>query len=292
MKHLLFSLGLLISFSSFGQTPIAKPMRHFMQQNPSSAGAISYGNNPSAGRYVNVGDAQIYYEVYGTGDPILILHGGLLGSTFEMHQFIDSLSQSFQVIAISTRGHGKSELGTQPLSVEQKAGDIMAVVNAVTDECVSIIGFSDGGFGGYMFASLYPERVKKLIVIGAGEQTPKLRKMEFNAVELFQNDPAYMEQQLALMPEPNRLMELGNQIADFYNSTSISKDMLEKIQCPVLVMAGEKDRNASMETVINAYRMIPNSQLSIIPNGSHGVFLENFPAVWYSLVPFLKTKGE
>ncbi len=258
-----------------------------MQQTPSPEGSIPYGNNPDAGKYVNAGDARIYYEVYGTGEPFLILHGGLLGSTYEMHQFIDSLSQRYQVIAVSTRGHGKSELGTEPLSIRQKADDILAVVNAVTSKPVNILGFSDGGFGGYMFASLYPERVKKMIAIGAGEQTPELRRMEFNAVELFQLDPAYMEQQLGLMPEPDRLMELGNQIADFYNSTSISKDLLGKIQCPVLVMAGEKDRNAALETILSAYRMIPDSQLSIIPNAGHGVFLENFPAVWFSIVPFL-----
>jgi pimeloyl-ACP methyl ester carboxylesterase len=287
MKQLLFSLALLISFSSFGQTQTAKPLRYFMQQTPSPEGSIPYGNNPDAGKYVNAGDARIYYEVYGTGEPFLILHGGLLGSTYEMHQFIDSLSQRYQVIAVSTRGHGKSELGTEPLSIRQKADDILAVVNAVTSKPVNILGFSDGGFGGYMFASLYPERVKKMIAIGAGEQTPELRRMEFNAVELFQLDPAYMEQQLGLMPEPDRLMELGNQIADFYNSTSISKDLLGKIQCPVLVMAGEKDRNAALETILSAYRMIPDSQLSIIPNAGHGVFLENFPAVWFSIVPFL-----
>jgi pimeloyl-ACP methyl ester carboxylesterase len=287
MKKLLFSLGILISFSSIGQAQTTKPLRHFMQQTPSPGGAIPYGNNPKAGKYVKAGDAQIYYEVYGEGEPWVILHGGLLGSTYEMHQFIDSLSIRFQVIAVSTRGHGKSELGTEPLSIKQKAGDILAVVNDVTSDSVNILGFSDGGFGGYMFAAFYPERVKKMIAIGAGEQTPELRRMEFNALELFQLDPAYMEQQLGLMPEPDCLMELGNQIADFYNSTSISKELFEKIQCPVLIIAGENDRNAALETILSAYRMIPVSQLGIIPKAGHGVFLENFPAVWFSIVPFL-----
>jgi pimeloyl-ACP methyl ester carboxylesterase len=288
MKQLLFSLALLIGFSSFGKAQTAKPLRHFMQQTPSPEGAIPYGNNPKAGKFANAGDAQIYYEVYGEGELWVILHGGLLGSTYEMHQFIDSLSRRFQVIAVSTRGHGKSELGTEPLTIKQKAGDILAVINAETSKQVTILGFSDGGFGGYMFASLYPERMKKLIAIGAGEQTPELRRMEFNAVELFQLDPAFMDQQLALMPEPDRLMELGNQIADFYNSISISKDLFEKIQCPVLVIAGEKDQNAALATVLNAYQMIPKSQLGIIPNAGHGVFLENFPAVWFAMDSFLK----
>ena len=128
--------------------------------------------------------------------------------------------------------------------------------------------------------------MKKLIAIGAGEKTPELRKINFNAVELLQLDPVFREQQLALMPEPDRLMELGNQISDFYNPISMGKDLFEKIQCTILVVAGEKDQNAALVTVINAYQMIQNSQLGIIPNAGYRVFLENFPSFWYSLLPF------
>jgi pimeloyl-ACP methyl ester carboxylesterase len=288
MRKLLLVLSFFLGMvgSSMGQA--TQKMRHFMQQVPSQEGSIPYGNNPKAGKYVQVGDAKLYYEVYGEGDPFVILHGGLLGSTYEMHRFIDSLSINYQVIAISTRGHGKSELGKEKLSIDQKVGDILAVITMETSKPVTILGFSDGGFGGFLFASKHPERVKKLIAMGAGEQTPELRKMEFNAVELFQLDPEFMKQQLSMMPEPERLMEFGNQIAEFYNSISISEEVFKKITCPVLVLAGENDQNAKLNTVIRAYQMLPNAQLGIIPNAGHGVFLENFEAVWFSMVPLLK----
>ena len=64
-----------------------------MQAVPSPANAIQYGNNPKAAHYVQANDAKIYYEIYGKGRPIVILHGGIFGSTYEMHQFIDSLSK-------------------------------------------------------------------------------------------------------------------------------------------------------------------------------------------------------
>jgi hypothetical protein len=85
---------------------------------------LLYGNNPSAGHYVQANDAKIYYEVYGGAthgkkQPIVILHGGILGSTIEMANFIDSLKQNFQVIAISTRGMESQKLARYPLHMRK-----------------------------------------------------------------------------------------------------------------------------------------------------------------------------
>jgi pimeloyl-ACP methyl ester carboxylesterase len=74
----------------------------------------------------------------------------------------------------------------------------------------------------------------------------------------------------------------------FYNTMTASKELFQSIHCSVLLIAGERDMNAPLATVIAAYQMIPNSQLSIIPNAPHPVFLVNFPAVWESIVPYLK----
>ncbi|MBS2100980.1 alpha/beta fold hydrolase [Carboxylicivirga linearis] len=250
---------------------------------------ISYGANPEAGYYVQADDAKIYYEVYGKGQPVVILHGGIFGSTIEMAEFIDSLKVNYQVIAISTRGHGKSEIGTKPITYEQKAKDVMAVVDKITKNKVILLGFSDGAYTGYKVASMYPERISKLIAIGAGEQKPGLRKVVFNTTEeAFKMDSAYWKQQISLMPQPERLQDFWNDMAHFYNTMVASKDLLMSIKCPVLVMAGEKDMNAPLPTVINAYNMIPNSQLSIIPNCGHTVLLDNFTAVWASILPFIK----
>lgn len=249
---------------------------------------IPYGANAQAGHYVQSKDAKIYYEVYGKGQPIVLLHGGILGSTIEMADFIDSLKLNFQVIAVSTRGHGKSEIGMAPITYEKKADDVMAVINAVTKDSVIILGFSDGAYTAYKAASIYPGRVKKMIAIGAGEQIPGLRKIVFDSKALLKYDEAYWKQQLALMPQPERLQEFWAMMEGFYNNMTASKELFSSIKCPVLVMAGENDRNAPLPTVINAYNMIPKSQLSIIPNTGHVVFLENFAAVWAAIVPFLK----
>jgi pimeloyl-ACP methyl ester carboxylesterase len=249
---------------------------------------IPYGANAKAGHYVQVKDARIYYEVYGKGNPIVLLHGGLFGSTIEMAGFIDSLKKKFLVIAVSTRGHGKSGIGTEPLTLDQRANDVMAVINKVTKDSVIILGFSDGGYTAYKTGSLYPGRVKKMIVIGAGELYPGLREFNLTAKQAISMDTVYWKQQLKLMPEPNRLEEVFEQVSSCYNKLTVGKDLLSSIKCPILLMAGDRDQGNSVEHVVNAGRMIPNHQISIIPNGTHPVFNENFAAVWASIVPFIK----
>jgi pimeloyl-ACP methyl ester carboxylesterase len=259
-------------------------------QPPNVVNKIPYGNNAKAGHYVQANDAKIYYEVYGKGQPVVVLHGGLFGSTVEMADFIDKLKQNYLVIAISLRGHGKSELGTEPVSLEQRANDAMAVINAVTKDSVIVLGFSDGGYSSYKLGAMYPERVKKMIVIGAGEIRPGLREFKFTAKQAMELDKPFFEQQLKLMPEPDRIEELFAGVANCYNNVIVSKDLLSSIKCPVLVMAGDHDDGNPVERVVSAARFIPKHQISIIPNTTHECFTENFKAAWASIAPFLKEK--
>ncbi|GAA4443423.1 alpha/beta hydrolase [Pontibacter saemangeumensis] len=288
MKRTLFFLIASTFAWAVSQAQTPKRLMHFMQQTPSPAHAIPYGDNPKAGHYVKAGDTKIYYEVYGKGEPVVVLHGGIVGSTYEMHQFIDSLSKSHQVIAVSTRGHGKSEMGSQTPTYERKAEDVNAVISAVTKDSVTVLGFSDGAYTGYFLAASHPEKVKKLVAIGAGEWKQGFRTFDNIRKSLFGMDSLYFKQQLALMPEPHRFDEWLVALSKYYSSVSIGKEPLSAIQCPVLVMAGELDQNAPLETVIAAYEMIPHAQLSIIPGAPHPVFLASFPALWASMTPFLK----
>ena len=258
-----------------------------MQTKPSPTNEMPYGANTKAGYYANAGDTKIYYEVYGKGKPIVILHGGIFGSAYEMFQFIDSLKKKYQVIVVSTRGHGKSELGTETITYEQKANDVLSVINAVTKDSVTILGFSDGAYTGYKIASMYPNRVKKLIAIGATELHPGLRDFTFNARQGVSLDTAYWKQQFQLMPQPDRLQEMFTKLGNMYNNLTLDKAFFEAIKCPVLLMAGDRDPGNPPERVVSTAQMIPHSEISIIPNCTHPVFLENFQAVWSCVVPFL-----
>ena len=285
-KKILFSLIFLFILSKIqAQKPL---LRAFQPANV--VNKIPYGNNPKASNYAQTKDAKIYYEVYGEGPPIVLLHGGLFGSTVEFADLIDKLKINYQVIAISTRGHGKSELGIESMTLEQRANDAMVVIEAVTKEKVTIIGFSDGGYTAYYFAKMYPNKVKKMVVIGAGELKPGDREFNFTAEMALKMDRAFIEQQLKLMPEPERIGEMFTELCAYYNKLTISKELLSTIKCPVMLMAGDNDGGNPVERAVSAARYIPKHHISIIPNTGHGCHNENFEATWNSIIPFLEIK--
>jgi pimeloyl-ACP methyl ester carboxylesterase len=287
MKNLLLSAVLIFSAALYAQQP--KPMRYALQSIPVAENTTPYGNNAMAGHYITSGDAKIYYEIYGKGDPVLILHGGIFGSTFEMYHFIDSLKTNHQVIAISTRGHGKSEMGNQPHTYQTKALDAYIVLNAVTKDSATVIGFSDGGYTGYMLASLYPAKVKKLVVVGAGERHPGDPANAISVEQALALDKPFWDQQLALMPEPKRLPELFARVQDEFNTKLVADEKLfSTIKCPVLVMVGDHDNFVSVEHASYAAKFITKGQLSVIPGTGHGTFLEKWDVAWPAVHYFLQ----
>lgn len=286
-KKLILTATICTSLLTFGVYE-AEALRYFSQTPQMESSTTPYGDNQSVAHYVQAGDAKIYYEVYGKGDPVLILHGGGLGSAYEMGCFIDKLKGSNQVIVISTRGHGKSEIGHTPFSLKQRAEDIKAVLDdAKIKEAVTIIGFSDGGYSGYSFAANYPARVKKLAAIGAGEVLNTNKFFVFDLNEWRKMDADFIDQQKKLMPEPERWQEMLDMYEDMWNGAVISKETFSKVTCPVLIINGENDINSPMTTAIAAYYELPNAQLSIIPNTPHPCFLVNFNAVWSVVEPFI-----
>lgn len=284
-------LGAIITVASATATAQTAPLHYFGQTPQSYQSPTAYGNNPGAGHFVQSDDARIYYEVYGSGQPVAVLHGGIVGSPAEMGQFIDKLKTSRQVIAVSTRGHGKSEAGSRTPSYAQKARDLAAVLDAVTREPADIIGFSDGAYTGYQFAADYPQKIRRLVAIGAGQWIkggPRSFSADYDSVR--QIDPRYWAEQAGIRPAPGKTaVDIARAVA-YYNQAEFGKPQFAKVAAPVLVLAGENDLNAPLDTVLSAYKMLPQAQLAIIPAAGHSVFLQNFPAVWESMRPFLAEK--
>jgi pimeloyl-ACP methyl ester carboxylesterase len=195
---------------------------------------IPYGNNPQAGHYFNVGDARIYYETYGKGEPFVLLHGGVYGYIDEFEYIIPKLAEKYQVICIATRGHGKPEIGNTPFTYQQRAEDCFKVIRNITKDSVTVLGFSDGGYSGLKLAALYPDVVKKLIAIGVGDK-PKdsvYNKYHYTVAELKKASPKFIESRMQLMPEPDRYDECLAKLNDLYNKDYMSKETFSTIQCP------------------------------------------------------------
>ncbi|EKF6144276.1 alpha/beta hydrolase [Vibrio cholerae] len=269
-----------------------QPLHWFGEQPNSYQSLTPYGNNATAGHYVQSDDAKIYYEVYGSGKPVVLLHGGIVGSMAEMGQFADKLKSDHLVILVNTRGHGKSDIGTVLPGYKQKAKDLHNVLSALKLSKTDIIGFSDGAYTGYQFAADYPLQVNKLIAIGAGEWKKGFvqggRKDRSESLQsIIELDPRYWAEQMAIRPQPDKMAEWYKQANQQYDLTTVGESLFKKIHSPVLVLAGEKDMNAPLDTVIAAYKILPNAQLAIIPGAPHPAFVVNFDAVWASIVPFL-----
>jgi len=259
-----------------------------------SAQSIPYGYNNKVGKYFEVeNNTNLYYEIYGEGPPLLILHGGVFGYIDEFEYLIPKLVDRYQVICLATRGHVKSDIGTEPYTYEQRASDAYKLIKFLNLDRVTVIGFSDGGFAAYKLAAIYPEVVDRIVVMGAGDDPPKDEPgtSSYSADSLMKNYGDYFKKRVANMPEPDRWDESLKMLNDLYNNSYVSKETFKKIKCPVLVMSGDADEFSSPEACIAAHRYLSDSRISIIPGCGHVILYCNFPAVWESMKIFLGYKN-
>lgn len=266
----------------------ADAARYFMQGNAQGS-KTPYGDNVKIGRYVQASDAKIYYEVYGKGEPILILHGGGVGTPYELGKILDELKKNHQLIVMSTRGHGRSEIGHSPLTFEQRVDDALAVLDEVTVKSVQIIGFSDGAYTAYKIAALHPERVERIVAIGAGTLAEGFFPSEMNFSELEKFDEQFFAEQRKIRPEPERWEEFMRDYMKFWNRQSFGTETFRKIKCPVLLMVGDEDDHAPVITVLAAHQMIENSRLCVVPKAWHSEFLDNYDVTATVLNQFIES---
>ncbi len=254
------------------------------------AQTITYGYNEDAGKYFDAGNnTKLYYETYGEGAPLLLLHGGVFGYIDEFEYLIPELAKKYQVICLATRGHVKSDVGSEPYTYEQRASDAYKLVQLLGLKKITVIGFSDGGFAAYKLAAIYPDVVEKMVIMGAGDDPPKKEPgtSSYSADTLMKKYGDYFEKRVANMPEPDRWGESLKMLNDLYNNSAVSEETFKKIKIPVLVMSGDEDEYSGPEESLTAHQLLPDSHLSIIPACGHVILYCNFPAVWESMKIFL-----
>lgn len=238
---------------------------------------VPYGTNDAAGHYVQLPDARIYYESYGhTGRPLVMLHGGLYGYIDEFGDLIHELSKKHTVIAIATRGYGRSERGTLPLSHRQFAQDAAMVLQKVLPkgETADLIGFSEGAISAYILASKHPELIHRVIAIGGPLGRPEKDSGPPITPEIMQKQvPGLVAARKKQMPHPEQWEQLIRDLAQMYRGpvVFVKEEEVHSIQAPTLILAGEGDPTGP-ERFVAIYRMLPKGQLAIIPGCGHVVF--------------------
>ncbi len=259
--------------------------------------AIPYGDNPKAGKYINVGDAKLYYEVYGSGKPLLLLHGDTFGYISEFDQYIPLLAKHFKVIAAGMRGHGKSEIGTQKYSYQLFAEDAMAILKQERVDSVAVVGFSAGAITTYYLAAYHPEIVKMAVAMGGAIDTSGYRAGAIDGLRKYTGDdyekmlPDLVQARKKLMPTPNSYNELIERLKDSWlQPVYVEEEKVKGIKCPVLTVGGDRDEYMQTEEFVRIYKLIPNSQLAIIPNCNHVGLIFNSKMFSSVVLPFLFDK--
>jgi pimeloyl-ACP methyl ester carboxylesterase len=220
----------------------------------SSSFSQTIGNNSLVGKKVFINGINMYYEIYGEGEPLLLLNGNG-GSIRSRADVIPELSKTYKVIAIDSRYHGKTDHGDKELNYRLMATDIALFLDTLNIGKVNVWGLSDGGIMALLLAIEHPEKVNRIIVGGANYNPEGLEPELFQFVQMYkQIKNKQIQAQIKLMAfHPN-----------------ITEAELKSIKIPTLIMVGDRDA-IKMEHTLKMFRLIENSNLCVLPATTHFV---------------------
>ena len=258
---------------------------------------IDFGSNPTAGKYVDVNDIKVYYEIYGEGEPLLLLHGNS-GSIESFSYQIPELSKHFKVIAVDSRAQGRTSDSEQEITYSLMASDMSELIDKLNLGMVNVVGWSDGGNIGLELAFAHPEKVLKVVTFGANYTFENLMAPA-DSVVMDPNDPLiiktsdmrkrYRTAIERLSPDIQRIPIIKKKLEDLMGKyPKFTLDQLKTINVPFLIVAGDHDV-ISLDQTIALFSNLPKSQLFIVPHASHIVPAENPDLINSEVVRFLKT---
>ncbi len=226
-----------------------------------------YGRNPAVGKYADIRGFKMYYETYGKGEPLLIIHGN--GGSINNFLFqIPYFAKSYQVIIADSRAQGKSVDSTDSLSYEMMTDDLNALLDKLNLKQCYVIGWSDGGINGLLLAIRHPDKVKKLAVTGANLWPDTTAVAPF-VYHFAMNMNKQLTDSLKKLKTPAPKLKNEIKLAHLLSyEPHIKVEDLGKINCPTLVIGGDHDVILPAHTMLIAHA-IPKSYLWILPNSGH-----------------------
>jgi len=211
--------------------------------------------------WATVNGHQLYYEIHGSGSPVLLLHGGGGSIRSAWSRQIIDFSPTHEVIAPEQVGNGHTPDVPGPATYGAMTEDTAALLEQLHLEHVDVVGWSDGGIIALMLAVRHPELVRRVVATGANVDTTGLRPKDLadmRAANPYTNPTAEKLRQLWMNhPAPDEL----------------SFDLLKRIHAKVLIMAGDRDE-ITLEHTLKIYQALPDAQLWILPNTGHRTFVD------------------
>lgn len=258
---------------------------------------------PVESGYAPVNGTKIYYEVYGEGKPIVLLHGAFYTIEMNWGQLIPELSKTRKVIAIEFQGHGHSPYSERKLDIVTLAKDVEDVMNYLKIDSADVAGYSMGGSVAYQFAVLNPKRLRKLVIISSTYKSDGWLPIVNTAFEdfkpeLFDNTPI-KEAYDAVAPDKTKWTMFLKQMFDFAKVPFNCGDSnIAKITAPVLIISGDNDGLDKVE-LMKTYKLLgggvsadlepmPKSHLAIVPSQGHVTLMMQTETILGYLDDFLK----
>jgi len=257
---------------------------------------IDFGSNLEVGKYVDVNDIKVYYEIYGAGEPLLLLHGNS-GSIENFIYQIPELSKHFKVIAVDSRAQGRTSDSDQEITYALLSSDMSKLIDKLNLKQVNVVGWSDGGNIGLELAYAYPEKILKVVTLGAN-YTHENWMAPADCVKMNPNDllikrtaemlTKFKTSTKRLSPDTIRLPIIRKKLADLMEKyPNFTTAQLKTINVPFLIIAGDHDA-INLNQTIELFTNLPKSQLYIVPHASHIVAAENPELINNAIIRFLE----
>ena len=251
------------------------------------------------GKKVRINDIEMYYEEYGEGYPLILIHGGI-GTSRVMgwvKQYAD-FAKHFRVIAPDSRGHGKTTNPSMKLGYYLMAKDVIALIDELKLDKPLICGWSDGGQIVLEIGIRHPKLTKALVAGGVLSEITEhyMNTMKYWGIE--GPGKVNFERLKEVIPQFTRKLptihtagqgneywkKLLNDISKMWcDPFAFPEKEIEKITEPILIIAGDRDAASSIEECVKMYKMIPNAELAIIPKADHDVY-ESKPNLFNEIV--------
>src|SRR5580698_2731955 len=260
-------------------------------------------SKPTVSGYAPVNGIKVYYEVYGKGRPIVLLHGAFMTIEMNWGQLIPELSKTRKVIAIELQGHGHTQFSDRKLDYATLASDVEGVMNHLKIDSADVAGYSMGGSVAYQLAIQSPKRVTKLVIISSTYKSSGWLPEVSNAFknfkpEYFTNTPIQAAYD-AVAPDKTKWTKFLEQMFVFAGTPfNLGDSSIAKITSPVLLISGDNDGLNKIE-LIKTYQLLggavcadfgpmPKSQLAIVPSQGHVSLMMQTPTILDYLDGFLK----
>lgn len=249
-----------------------------------------FQNGPNS---LHLNGFDLYYDVLGAGEPLLLLHGGSGSHEDWVHAGRDEFAGEYTLIMPDARGHGRSTNPARTITHRQCAHDTLALLDHLGIAKCKAIGLSMGGNILLHMATLQPQRIESMVIVSSTMYFPEQARAIMRQVTVETQPPKEWETMRKRHKHGDdqiiAIWQWLRSMADSHDDMNFTPPLLSKITASTLIVYGDRDFLYPIEMAVDMYRAIPRSSLRVVPNGGHGpVFLEAAPQFVKTALAFLR----